>query len=718
MPMSERKRFLALLVVAGGLIFMLSLLGGSLLPRTVVAQGPLPAGWLPFGVQTFGGLRDGTVTTQAQSAGVAWVRFGVLWKYIEPDPPTGGVHIYQWAALDNTIDQMIAAGFYPLANVGVAPGWATDSYVAVWDHDSNPNTPPIPFTGGPLDPDNVDDFLAFATALVERYKPGGIHSSEAGWPAGAGVREWEIYNEPDNQSMEPGCAFVSSAWGGDLNGNNVPDPFEYAELLRQTYPVIKAADPEAEVVFGSPAYEQLDEGCFNMNFPSQVLGYLQTNYAQDSGYPFFDLMGFHQYDSFRNTWDRWDTSSLPFDQGFLAKAVHSTGSYPAMLELLAQFGLDNIPLIGTEVGLSSDRTGQGDEWQARHLVHGLTRALSLWPWRLRAVIVYTLRDSKWGILNKDASSTPAPSFYAYKWLTEELGAYQFDSQLGPEPASQGGTGSANIQAFRFIGPNAERKLVLWTDPGCPIRIALPWNPCYEVVERVVLGPQQLGTAWQGTLRLRVVNSTAYPTKTISFIQDGGAGDQDGFVNGSISLDIGQDPVYVNVDSAIPAAQIALDPGWNLISLSVTPTDATARNVFAPLVGQLSVAQGFDGGGRTFYPGGTQNTLTTVDALHGYWVKVTDAVTLTVPGTPVPVSSPISLSAGWNLISYLPDSPKLLSEALVLIAGKYTAVLGYEQGAQTWYAALPSNMNTLGSLKPYHGYWIYLTEPATLVYPSP
>ncbi len=717
--MPDRKWFLPFLMAVVAMLILPSSSPVHLSPNIAIAQGPSPTGWLPFGAQTFGELRDSGVTTQAQSAGVAWVRFGVLWKYIEPDPPVGGLHTYQWGALDNTIDQMIAAGFYPLANVGVAPGWATDSYQAVWDHDSNPSTPPVPFTGGPLDPDDVDDFLAFVTALVERYRPGGIRSAEAGWSAGAGVREWEIYNEPDNQSMEPYCAFVSSAWGGDLNANSVPDPLEYADLLRQTYPVIKAADPVAEVVFGSPAYEQLDQGCFNTGFTAQVLGYLQTNYSQDAGYPFFDLMGFHQYDAFRNTWDGWSSASLPFNQGFLAKAAHSSGAYPAMLDVLAQFGLNDIPLIGTEVGLSSDRTGQGDEWQARHLVHSLTRALSLWPWRLRAVIVYTLRDSKWGILNTDASSTPAPSFYAYQWLTEELGAYQFDSQLGPEPASQGGTGSANIQAFRFIGPNAERKLVLWTDPGCPIRIVLPWNQCDEVVERVVLGPQQLGTGWTGTLRLRVVDSTAYPTKAISFIQDGGAGDLDGFVNGSISLDVGQDPVYVSVDSAIPAVQIALDPGWNLISINVAPVDATARNVFAPLVGHLTVAQSFDGGGgRTFYPGGAQNTLTTVDALHGYWVKVTGAVTLTVPGTPLPAGTSIPLAAGWNLVSYLPDTSKPLADALTLIAGKYTAVLGYEQGARTWYAALPANMNTLGSLKPHHGYWVYMTEPANLVYPSP
>lgn len=547
------------------------------------AQGPaaVPATPLPFGVQTFGELNNSTVAARTQEAGIAWTRFGISWRVIEPDPPVGGVHTYQWSATDNIIDQMVTNGFYPLANIGVAPTWATDSYQATWDHDRNPNTPEIQFTGGPIDADNIADFVAFVTALVERYKPGGERSVEASWPAGTGVKVWELYNEPDNQSLDPLCASVNSAWGGDLNGNGTPDTQEYAELLHQTYPAIKAMDPDAQVVFGSPAYEVIPENCFNVDFVAQALTYLQGNYAQDSAYPFFDLMGFHQYDAWRETWDLRDTGTLPFNQGFLAKAVHSAGQRPAMLELLAQYGLPNIPLICTEVGLTSNRTEQGDEWQARHLVHVITRAISLWPNRLEAVVIFTLQNNKWGIIDSDAAASPFPVFYAYKWLTDELGDYRFDRQLGPDPAAAGGTGSIYIQAMRFIGPTGERKLVLWTDPGCPIRTA-PWNPCNEVTEPMEIGAAQLGANWLGNLRLRVVDSTSYPTKAESIVTDGGTGDLDGTANGSISLQVGQDPIYVTVlDQTTPTPSPTLTPEPTATASPTQPPTHTPTATLTP-----------------------------------------------------------------------------------------------------------------------------------------
>ncbi len=535
----------------------------AILPAGVAAQSPATV--LPFGVQTFGEIDNSTVVARAQQAGVLWTRFDVYWTEIEPDPPTGGIHTYHWQALDATLDRMIAAGFYPLPTVGRAPGWAVDSYQALWDADNNPNTPAVQFTGGPLDADNVADFAAFASALAQRYKPGGEHSLQAGWPDGAGVQVWELYNEPDNSRLDsPVCGAVGSAWGGDLNSNGIPDPQEYAELLVQAYPAIKAADPNAQVVFGSPAYEIIPEDCFKMDFTQQVLDYLQNQYGQAPAFPFFDLMGIHQYDAWREAWDLKGTTTLPFNQAFLAKAVHSAGDWPAVRELLAQYGLERIPLLCTEIGLYSDRSEQGDEWQARHLVHAMTQALSLWPQQLQAAVVFTLRNPQWGLLNTDEASTPFPVYYAYRWLVEELAGYHFDRQLGPEPASEGGAGSIYIQAMRFTGADAAPKLVLWTDPGCPIRVA-PWNPCNEVTEPMAIGAPQLATGWLGTLRLRVVDSTSYPTKIVTIVEDGGAGDYDGVVNGSVTLQVGQDPLYVSVlDAATPTPSPTVSP-------SPTPT---------------------------------------------------------------------------------------------------------------------------------------------------
>jgi len=160
--------------------------------------------------------------------------------------------------------------------------------------------------------------------------------------------------------------------------------------------------------------------------------------------------------------------------------------------------------------------------------------------------------------------------------------------------------------------------------------------------------------------------------------------------------------------------IPLAAGWNLISFNAAPTDTAPSSVLSPIAGKLIVAQSYDSSGKSYYPGGLQNTLTSMDSWHGYWLKLTAAATLAITGTQP--AKTIPLQQGWNLIGYLPDTALARDVALASIAGKYTALLGYDHGAESWYAALPPRMNTLTTLKPGHGYWIYMTQAADLAYP--
>jgi hypothetical protein len=171
--------------------------------------------------------------------------------------------------------------------------------------------------------------------------------------------------------------------------------------------------------------------------------------------------------------------------------------------------------------------------------------------------------------------------------------------------------------------------------------------------------------------------------------------------------------------------LQLRAGWNLITLPALPSDIAASSVFSQLEqsGKLVTVQSFEcgsgGGALAYYPGlGSQNTLQKVLARRGYWVKVSADVTLSITG-PALANGPIPLCKGWNLIAYTgPDTTPQgtpLDTALSSIAGKYTAVLGYDGGALSWYAELPASMNTLTTLQTGHGYWIYMTEDALLRY---
>ncbi|PKK84736.1 MAG: hypothetical protein CVT49_00865 [candidate division Zixibacteria bacterium HGW-Zixibacteria-1] len=75
---------------------------------------------------------------------------------------------------------------------------------------------------------------------------------------------------------------------------------------------------------------------------------------------------------------------------------------------------------------------------------------------------------------------------------------------------------------------------------------------------------------------------------------------------------------------------------------------------------------------------------------------------------------IALDAGWNLISWNVDTPDDDIEALLAsISGCVEVVLGFERGGMTYDPTLPE-FSTLWSADHYHGYWVKMTCPQTLV----
>lgn len=164
--------------------------------------------------------------------------------------------------------------------------------------------------------------------------------------------------------------------------------------------------------------------------------------------------------------------------------------------------------------------------------------------------------------------------------------------------------------------------------------------------------------------------------------------------------------------------IPLRPGWNLVSFPVTPANSDAQVVLAPIAGLFSVVLSFDQGGLSYYPDlpPSMNTLRTMDAYHGYWIKMNSAGTFAVSGERSPENHSINLQAGWNLVSYLPRGAQDVSASLSSINGQFSTVLGYDQGALSYYPSLPPDLNTLKRLDLNHGYWIKMANVGILAYP--
>jgi hypothetical protein len=257
---------------------------------------------------------------------------------------------------------------------------------------------------------------------------------------------------------------------------------------------------------------------------------------QYGGAQYFDLTNFHQYDFSRSCWDGWEdgqahNEDLPWRQGILGKIA------------AAQEKVPDKPIVISEIGLNRV---QGEEKQARHLVHELVRGMSLWPDEVKSMIYFLLVDEyppnpggDFGLLEYGTLS-PFPAYYTYQTLTEELGdvdSLQPAYQLGP-----GETGSQYIQAYRFTMEDGGKKLVLWTDDGQRIK----WASDLHI--NMAIGETQLGESWTGILRLRVVDSTSGYPPQVTIIEDGDPEDLDGNdSNDSITLEITQDPIYVELD---------------------------------------------------------------------------------------------------------------------------------------------------------------------------
>jgi len=169
------------------------------------------------------------------------------------------------------------------------------------------------------------------------------------------------------------------------------------------------------------------------------------------------------------------------------------------------------------------------------------------------------------------------------------------------------------------------------------------------------------------------------------------------------------------------AEIPLVAGWNLISLPVISSTSAITTVLAQLpTGEVTVVWSYAGTGSTrswmYYKPGTGGSLTTMVDGNGYWIYVTSADTLYVPGyviAPASVPPTYSLVLGWNLVGFKPQ-PSIANETvhnyLATISGKYDPnnvwILDNSNG--NWIRATDSTW-----IRPGEAMWVLMVTSATL-----
>jgi Cellulase (glycosyl hydrolase family 5) len=136
---------------------------------------------------------------QVKAVGAHWVRIFVSWRGLQPtNAPVQPTALASYESLFSQLPK----GTKVIMDVFGTPQWETGS--------SDEHAPPA----------NPHDYADFIGTLARQF--------------GSRVAAYEIWNEEDS----------SSWWTGG------PNPAAYTELLKATYPAVKAAEPKATVVLG------------------------------------------------------------------------------------------------------------------------------------------------------------------------------------------------------------------------------------------------------------------------------------------------------------------------------------------------------------------------------------------------------------------------------------------------------------------------------------
>ena len=301
---------LALLAFGGGSIAQVPVVPTSAPGSLIGSEAFIRADRLGI---TFISYIDGNMRQEryrnALILGAGWTRWPLYWDRVEVAPGS-----YDWSAYDQLVGADLRNGLKINAILLGSPGfWKAGESIA------NLFTPV--FADG-TDSAGAEDLInpenpwaQYVHYAVTRYKPGGVLAQHNDFGADAGIRHWEIWNEPDFPQF----------WRGGSEA--------YARLLKVAAIVIKTVDPEAQVVFGGLLFAS------EPNFFTHVVQNFRNDPLRDRYNWFFDVVAVHSYDD-------------PWRSGWLTKFVQDT---------LSGYRLTR-PIWVTETGVSVWNDYPGPVW--------------------------------------------------------------------------------------------------------------------------------------------------------------------------------------------------------------------------------------------------------------------------------------------------------------------------------------------------------------------
>lgn len=256
-------------------------------------------------------------------ANAHWVRRNALpWAKVEPEQ---GKRNWETAAeLDQEIIRIAKTDSELILVIRDTPTWA-QRLAGV--------------SCGPVKDDQLAGFAAFVRDAVVRYSAAPFN-----------VRYFELGNEPD---IDPSLVPPDSPFGcwGDVN-NEYYGGGQYAAMLQQVYPLVKAAVPDAQILIGGLLVD-----CDPINTPEGkwcVPSLYLEGILKAGGGAFFDGISFHAYDYYvgPNQYHNpnWNSTGDTVGPVLQLKAAY-------LRQVLGAYNHPDKYLINTEAGLVCGRDG-------------------------------------------------------------------------------------------------------------------------------------------------------------------------------------------------------------------------------------------------------------------------------------------------------------------------------------------------------------------------
>ncbi len=167
--------------------------------------------------------------------------------------------------------------------------------------------------------------------------------------------------------------------------------------------------------------------------------------------------------------------------------------------------------------------------------------------------------------------------------------------------------------------------------------------------------------------------------------------------------------FLNTDTT--RQTLALQAGWNLVSLYVQPVEDRIAELMAPIRDRLVLVKDEDG--RVYSPELGIDQIGRWDWRRAYMIFLTEPTTWTVEGRTIPASATVELEAGWNWIPYWPTAPMSVAEALASLGAALVLVKDLE--GRLFFPAY--EIYTLQTLTPGQGYKVYVEQSTSLRYPA-